>query len=83
MKKCEYSEAATGGVVKKLFSEISQNSQENMFFWKGLRPTTLLKKTLWHVFSCEFYEISKNTPFTEQLQTTASGDAFSITSYIQ
>ena len=49
VKKCGDSEAATGGVVKKLFSEISQNSQENMFFWKGLRPTTLLKKTLWHM----------------------------------
>ena len=36
------------------------------------RPATLLKKTLAQVFSCEFYEISKNTVFTEHLQTTAS-----------
>ena len=41
--------------VKKVFLEIWQNSQENIcarvsFFNKvaGLRPTTLLKKRLWH-----------------------------------
>ena len=28
-----------------------------------LRPATLLKKSLWHVFSCEFYEIFKKTFF--------------------
>ena len=53
----------------------------------GLRPATLLKKRLWHrpkacnfnkketlaqVFSCEFWEISQNTFFTEHLWTTAS-----------
>ena len=43
--------------VEKVFSEISQNSQE---------------KTLAQVFSCEFGEISKNTFFTEYLRTTAS-----------
>ena len=32
------------------------------------------KKTLAQVFSCEFYEISKNTFFTEHLWTTASVD---------
>ena len=30
------------------------------------------KETLAQVFSCEFYEISKNTFFTEQLWATAS-----------
>ena len=50
--------------VKKVFLEISQNSQENncdrYFFNKvaGLRPTTLFKKRLW--YRCE---ISKNTFF--------------------
>ena len=40
--------------VKKIFLEISQNSQEStcgsLFFNKvaGLRPATLLKKRLWH-----------------------------------
>ena len=40
--------------VKKVFLEISQNSQENtrVFF---------TKETLTQVFSCEFCEISKNT----------------------
>ena len=37
----------------------------------GLRPTTLLKKTLAQVFSSEFCQISKNTFFTEHLWTTA------------
>ena len=29
--------------------------------YPGLRPATLLKKRLAQAFSCEFYEISKNT----------------------
>ena len=37
-----------------------------------MRPATLLKKRLAQVFSYEFYEISKNTFFTEYLQTIAS-----------
>ena len=41
---------------------------------RNLRPATLLKKeTLAQVFSCEFCKISKNTFFTENLWTTASG----------
>ena len=44
--------------VKKVFLEISQNSQENtcarVFFF-------IKKETLAQVFSCEFCEISKNT----------------------
>ena len=56
---------------EKVFLEISQNSQENTcarvsFFNKvaGLRPVTLLKKeSPAQVFSCEFFEISKNTFF--------------------
>ena len=54
--------------MKKVFLEISQNSQENtcasLFFNEvaGLMPATLLQKeTLAQVFSCEFCEISKNT----------------------
>ena len=30
------------------------------------------KETLWQLFSCEFFEISNSTFFTEHLQTTAS-----------
>ena len=38
----------------------------------GIRSSTLLKKeTLARVFSCEFYEIFKNTFFIEHLRTTA------------
>ena len=37
----------------------------------SVRPATLLKKTLTRVFSCEFCKISKNTPFTKHLWTTA------------
>ena len=40
-------------------------------FCKTHRKTTL-KETLVQVFSCEFYEISKNTFFTEHPWTTAS-----------
>ena len=31
-----------------------------------------IKKEIWHRFSREFYEISKNTFFTEHFRTTAS-----------
>ena len=48
-----------------VFWKISQNSQENTcarICNSGLRPKTLFKKkTLVHVFSCEFCEILKNT----------------------
>ena len=56
--------------VKKEFLKILQNSQENIcakiFFIKaaGLRPETLSKKdTPAEVFSCELYEIFRNTYF--------------------
>ena len=47
--------------MKKVFLEISQNSQE-----------LYEKETLARVFSCEFCKISKNT-FTEHIRATASG----------
>ena len=64
-------EAATTGVLwKKLFLEISQNSQENICarvsFLKNLQT---LGHQLSDVFSCE---ISKNTFCTEYLWTTTS-----------
>ena len=49
--------------VKKVFLEISQNSQGNNFIKKG---------TLAQVFSCEFCEISKNTFFYRTLSVAAS-----------
>ena len=38
---------------------------------------TLLKETPTQVFSCESYEIVKNTFFTEHLRTTAENCRFS------
>ena len=57
---------------KKVFLEISQNSQE-----KACTRVTFLNKvaglqTLVQVLSCEFREISKNTFFREHLWATAS-----------
>ena len=48
-----------------MFLKSSQNSQDNTcnFIKKGI---------LTRVFSCEFFEISKNTFVTENLRTTAS-----------
>ena len=48
--------------------EIPQNSQENTC----ARVSFLNKETLAQVFSCEFWEIFKNTLFTEHLWATAS-----------
>ena len=53
---------------------------QSLFFNKiaDLRPATLLKiESLAQVFSCEFCEISENTFFTENLQTTASTNRIS------
>ena len=63
-----------------VFLEISQNSQENtarVSFLLTLQANvaTLSKKSLAQVFSCEFYEISKNI----FLQNTSGGCFFSFT----
>ena len=51
--------------VKKVFLEISQNSQENTCardsFLMKLQCNFIKKEALAQVFSCEFCEISKNT----------------------
>ena len=65
-KHAIYSEAATAVVLKKkVFLEISQNSQESTC----ARDPFSIKA---QVFSWEFFEISTNTFFTERLRTTAS-----------
>ena len=46
--------------MKKLFLEISQNSQENT---SAQACNFIKKETLAKVFSCEFCEVSKNTFF--------------------
>ena len=55
--------------VKKVFSEVSRNSQENTFS----RVSFFIKlQAQAQVFFCEFCKISKNAFFTEHLRTTAS-----------
>ena len=66
-----------GALSEKVFSAISQNSQENtcarsLFFSKvaGLRAATLLRKRLWHrCFPVNFVKFLR-TPF---LQNTSGG----------
>ena len=61
------------GVLRNFAKFTGKQLCLSLFFNKVAdRPTTLLKKTLAQVFSCEFCEISKNTCFTEHLWTNAS-----------
>ena len=62
------------GVLRNFAKFTGKHLCQRLFFDKvaGLRPATLLKKSLAQVFSYEFCEISKNTFFTEHLRTTAS-----------
>ena len=53
--------------VKKVFLEIFQNSQQNTCA-TGLRPATLLKKTLWHrCFPVNFVKFLRTPFLTEHL----------------
>ena len=61
--------------IKKVFLEISQNSQENtcarvcvLIKLQAWVCNLFKKETLALVFSCEFCEISKNNFFTEHLR---------------
>ena len=61
-----FSEAVARCSVKKVFLEISQNSQENTcarasFLIKFKVAGLIIKEALVQVLSCEFCEISKNT----------------------
>ena len=67
-------EATRGVLCKKVFLEISHNSQENT--WVSLFRVLFFSETLAQVFSCEFCEISKKTFFTEHLRTTASDKTY-------
>ena len=65
--------------VKKVVSKISQNSQKRtsgrasfLIILQGAACNFIKKETLAQVFSCEYYEISKSTFFTEHRRTTAS-----------
>ena len=58
---------------KKVFLEVSQNSQENTCARVSFLPAALLKKRLWHrCFPVIFVKFLKTPFYTEHLWTTAS-----------
>ena len=65
--------------VKKVFLKISQNSHENtcprVFFNKNtdLRPATLIKKTLWHMYFPVNFAKFLRIPFFHRTSVAASG----------
>ena len=59
--------------VKKVFLEISQNSQENTCARVSFLINFIKKETLVQVLSCKFCEISKNTFFNRTPLVAASG----------
>ena len=62
------------GVLKNSTKFTGKHLCQSLFFNKvaGLRPASLLKKRLWHVFSCEFCEAFKNTFFHRTPPVAAS-----------
>ena len=62
------------GVFRNFEKLTGKHLYQNLFFSKVtvLWPAFLLKRRLAQVFSCEFFEISKNTFSTEHLKATAS-----------
>ena len=66
MRHKRFSEAvAQRSSVRKVFLEISQNSQENTCVRVSF--LIMLQALGLHVFSCEFFEISKNIFLTKHL----------------
>ena len=61
-------------VLKNLANFTGKHLCQSLFFNKvaGVRPATLLKKTLAQVFSSEFCEIFKSTYFHETSPVAAS-----------
>ena len=63
-----FAEAAARGVLwKKVFLEISQNSQENTCVKVSFLIKLQASEIRAQVFYCEFCEISKNNVFTDYL----------------
>ena len=64
------------GVLRNFTKFTGKHLCQSLFFNKvaGLRPATLLKKTLAQVFSCEYCEIYKNT-FLQRTTLMAASDA--------
>ena len=74
-----FSEAATKGVLFKVFLEISQISQENTCLTVSYLACNCIKKeTLEKVFSCKFCEISKST-FSYRKRPVAASDFSKLT----
>ena len=61
-----FKKQSTEVFYKKVFLEVSQNSQE-----RAQACNFIKKETRAQVLSCEFCEISKNNYFEEGVQTTA------------
>ena len=67
------------GVLRNFVKITGKHLCQSLFFIK--------KEALTQVFSCDFYEISKNTFFIEHLRTTASvnfsyrGTKYNLTSF--
>ena len=62
------------GVLRNIAKFTGKHLCQSLFFNKVavLRSVTIKKETLVQVFSCEFWEISINTSYTEHLSATAS-----------
>ena len=81
--ECFYRNSHLRSSVKMVFLErCSQNSQENTCVRDSISIKGCKKETPAQLFSCEFYEISKNSFFTEHLQTTASAFSLSLQFYL-
>ena len=68
--KMELEADTVGALQEKLFLEISQNSKRVCFLIK--LHSFIKKDTLAQVLSCEFFKISKNTFFIENLRVIPS-----------
>ena len=67
-----FSKVATRDILlKKALLKFSQNLQGNTCVGVSIVIKFIKKKTPAHVFSSEFWEIFKNTFFTEHLRATA------------
>ena len=68
------------GILRNFAKFTGKHLCQSLFFIKvpGLRPTTLLKKTLTRLFSSEFCEICKNTFSYRTPSVAASGWIFIV-----
>ena len=62
------------GVPRNFVKLTGKHLCQSLFFNKGLRPATLLKKRVWHrCFPVNFCKISKNSPSYRAPPVAASG----------